>query len=111
MRQSACSVINPITVDILLPSLIARRFGRASDDGPNIKLVDLFKLVGTGLSLVCCLVIRGSTDFFGSGISVVLFHTLGFSGCHNTFVSSPNLWLIIGHVRDLFIPSVDSLMS
>ena len=29
------------------------------NDGPNIKLVDLFKLVGTGLNLVCCLVIRG----------------------------------------------------
>ena len=26
----------------------------------NIKLVELFKLVGAGLSLVCCLVIRGS---------------------------------------------------
>ena len=32
--------------------------------GPNIKLVDLFKLVGTGLSVVCCLVIRGSTGGF-----------------------------------------------
>ena len=30
------------------------------NDGSNMKLVDLFKLVGTGLSLVCCLVIRGS---------------------------------------------------
>ena len=56
------------------------------------KLVDLFKLVGTGLSLVYCLVIRGSTGgFLCSGISVVLFHTLGFSGCHNTFLSSPHL--------------------
>ena len=34
------------------------------NDGPDIKLVDLFKLVGTGLSLVCCLVIRGSTGCF-----------------------------------------------
>ena len=34
------------------------------NDGPNIKLVDLSKLVGTGLSLVCCLVIRGSTGGF-----------------------------------------------
>ena len=34
------------------------------NDGPNIKLVDLFKLVGSGLSLVCCLVIRGSTGGF-----------------------------------------------
>ena len=29
--------------------------------------------------------------FFFSGISVVLFHTLGFFGCHNTFLSSPHL--------------------
>ena len=37
--------------------------GRASDSmmGPNIKLVELFKLVGTGLNLVCCLVIWGLT--------------------------------------------------
>ena len=33
-------------------------------DGSNIKLVDLLKLVGTGLSLICCLVIRGSTCGF-----------------------------------------------
>ena len=34
------------------------------NDGPNIQLVDLFKLDGTGLSLVCCLVIRGSAGGF-----------------------------------------------
>ena len=34
------------------------------NDGPNIKLVDLFKLVGTGLSLICWLVIRGSSGCF-----------------------------------------------
>ena len=32
--------------------------------GPIIKLVDLFKLVGAGLSLVYCLVIRDSADGF-----------------------------------------------
>ena len=34
------------------------------NDGPNIKLVELFKFVGAGLSLICCLAIRGSTDGF-----------------------------------------------
>ena len=34
------------------------------NDGPNIKLVDLFKLVKTGLSMVCCFVSRGSTGGF-----------------------------------------------
>ena len=48
-RQSACIVINPITVESFA----------TLNDRPNIKLVDLFKLVGTGLSLVCCLVIWG----------------------------------------------------
>ena len=31
------------------------------NDGPKIKLVKSFNLVGAGLSFVCCLVIRGST--------------------------------------------------
>ena len=31
-----------------------------SNDGPHIELVDSFKLLGTGLILICCLVIRGS---------------------------------------------------
>ena len=34
------------------------------NDGPNIKLVELLKVCGAGLSLVCCLVIRRSTDGF-----------------------------------------------
>ena len=34
------------------------------NDGPNIKLVELFKLAGTGLRLVCCLVIWGTTGGF-----------------------------------------------
>ena len=47
--------------------LLLRNFrisGIRLNDGPNIKLVDLFKLVGTGFSLVCCLVIRCSTGGF-----------------------------------------------
>ena len=34
------------------------------NDGPNIKLFGLFKLVGAVLSIACCLVIRGSTGGF-----------------------------------------------
>ena len=34
------------------------------NDGPNIKLVDLFQLVRTGLSPVYCLIIRDSTGGF-----------------------------------------------
>ena len=79
--------------------------------GPT-KLVDLFKLVGTGLSLVCCLVIRGSTGGF---------HLLRyFSG----IVSHPGVLRVSQYVsvesyslihyrpfRDLFVPCVDSLMG
>ena len=49
--------------------------------------------------------------FFCSGISVALFHNLGFSKCHDTFLSSPHLCLIIGLIHDLFVPYVDSLMG
>ena len=50
-------------------------------------------LDGAGHSLVCCLVIWGSTGgVFFSGISVVLFHILGIFKCHNTlFLYSPHL--------------------
>ena len=86
MRQSACLVINPITVDSFA-SLFNCTCIRLID-GPNIKLVDLFKFVGTGLSLVCCLVIWVSTGgFLCSGISVVFFHILGFSRYVSQYVS------------------------
>ena len=67
----------------------------------GIELVDLFKLVGTGLSLACSLVIRGSTGGFllFRYFSSIVSHP-GVSGCHNTFLSSPHL-LIIGHIHDL----------
>ena len=61
MRQSEYLVFNPVTVNILasLTWMCIRL-----TDGPNIKLVELLKLVGTELSIVCCLVIRGSTGGF-----------------------------------------------
>ena len=56
-------------------------------DGPNIKLVDLFKLVRTGLSLVCCLVILGSIGGFLllRYFSGIVSHP-GILQCHNTFL-------------------------
>ena len=52
----------------LLPSLVARRLAmHQTQCRPNIKLVDLFKLLGTGLSLVCCLVIGGGGGGGGGG--------------------------------------------
>ena len=94
MRQSACLVINPITVDSFA-SLFKLHAGWPCirlNDGLNIKPVDLFKMVRLDLALSIAwsfgvqLVV-----FFCSGSSVVLFHILGFVGCHNTFLSNPQL--------------------
>ena len=63
MRQSACLVFNPITVNNFASLFNCTPVGRASDnDGPDIKL---FILVGLGRSFfVCCLAHRGSTVGF-----------------------------------------------
>ena len=65
MRQSACFVVIPTTVNYFFPLKLHAGWSciRLSD-APNIKLVDLFNLVGTGRSHVFCLVIRGSTGGF-----------------------------------------------
>ena len=64
---------------------------KGRNDRPNIKLVDLSWL---GLDFVLSVAWSFGVQlmgFFCSGISVVLFHNLGFSGRHNTFLSSPHL--------------------
>ena len=65
MRQSACLIINTVTVNNFASFFNCTPVGRASDSmmGQH-KACCLFKLVGTGLSLVCCLVIRGSNCGF-----------------------------------------------
>ena len=61
MRQSACLVFNPITVNNFV-SLFNCGSGVRLNDGPDIKL---FILVGLGRSFfVCCLAHRGSTIGF-----------------------------------------------
>ena len=64
MRQSACLVFNPITVNNFASLFNCTPVGRASrlNDGPDIKL---FILVGLGRSFfACCLAHRGSTVCF-----------------------------------------------
>ena len=48
MRQSACLVFNPIMIDNYVAFFNCMAVGRASDsdDGPDIKLLKLFILVG-----------------------------------------------------------------
>ena len=92
VRQSACLVINPITVDSFASHWTP--VGRAADSimGPSQSLLIYLSWLGLDfvLSVACSFGIQ-LVVFFCSGISVVLFHTLGFSGCQNTFLSSPHL--------------------
>ena len=62
MRQSACLVINPITVDGYATLLNCPSVDRASDSMMARPKSIHFRLVGTG-AFVCCLVHRGSTDY------------------------------------------------
>ena len=62
MRQFACLVINPITVDGYATLFNCTPVDRASDSMMARPKAILFRLVGTG-AFVCCLVHRGSTDY------------------------------------------------
>ena len=88
---------------------------RASDSlmDPTESKLSYFSWLGTDL------VLSGAWSFgvqlavfFCSGISVVLFDTLGISRCHSMlFLWSPNLSLIIGLICNLFVFLVGSLMG
>ena len=111
MRQSACLVFNPITVNNFA-SLFNCTPGGSDvrlNDGPDIKL---FILVGLGWTFfVCCLAHRGST------VGFLLFQWCsstpqGSPGVgRNTFLSSPHLCFIIVFICDLFVSRDDPLMS
>ena len=70
------------------------------NDGPNINLVELYWLVGAGIILLCCLVIRGSVGGFLllRYFSGVISHPRGLRVTQNfistgawSFVSKPLL--------------------
>ena len=101
MRQSACSVCNPIKVDNYAAFFNCMPVGRASDfmyDGPDIKI---FVLVGWGWSflsvawptavqLVCFVFAPGSSKLFGANGSPSLGGLLNLlshrGGYHYLFV-------------------------
>ena len=64
-------------INVMPLSLIATGC-HSSDSMMGPKLVELFKLVRAGLSLLCCLVDRSSTVFF-------FFFAQGFQWCCFTF--------------------------
>ena len=85
MRQSACVVINPITVNSFASLFNCMLVGRASDSmmGPNIKLVNYLLITWLGLVLFLSVAWSFGVQLvvsFCSGISAVLFHTLGSPG-------------------------------
>ena len=108
MRQSACSVINPIINPITVDNGSCVRLY----DGPGLKL---FILIGWDRSyFVCCLVHRGSTDdLFLLQISrCVVWQTRDLHLSHNTlYLLSPRLCFFIILKRDLFVYRDDSFTS
>ena len=113
MRQSACLVINPITVDN-----IAAFFNCTGAGGSGVKLyggpdLKLFTLVGWDRSsFVCCFVHRGSTDdlLLIQIYSCVVWQTRGLHLSRNTlYLSSPRLCFFIVFKRDLCVYLDDSL--
>ena len=117
MRQSACLLINPLT---LLHSLIARRWIGRQTGGSGVRLYDgpdlkLFILVGWDRrSSVCCFVHRGSTDnlLLLQISSDVVWQSMDIQLSRNMlYLLSPRLCLVIVFKRDLFVYRDDSLTS
>ena len=113
MRQSACLVVNPITVNNF--ASLAGGPGVKLSDGPDLKL---FIFVGWGRILfACCFAHRGSTVGFlllQCSNGVVRYPRLQRSpdvGRSMLFLSSPHLCFIIVFIRDLFVSHDDPLMS
>ena len=94
MRQFACLGINQITVYSFASLFNLTPVGRASDSMMCPTYNSLIYLSWLGLDLVLSVAWSFCVQlvvFFCSSISVMLFYTLWFSRCHNTFMSSPHL--------------------
>ena len=95
MRQSACLVINPITVDGYAALFNCTPVDRASDSMMVPTLSYSFYLVGTG-AFVCCLVHRAQLIiFFCFRFSVVLFESQGSPSVMQHIVSVESSSLLL----------------
>ena len=105
MRQSACLVFNPITVDNYAAFFNCTPVGRASDyDDPDIH-VKLFILVGWGRSFLSVAWPTGVqlVDFFCSGVSKLLgAQGSPSSGSLYSFCES-SFWIHHGIYHDIFL--------
>ena len=113
MLQSACLVINPITVDDFSALFNCTPVDRASDSMMARPKAIHFSWLGPEL-YVCCLVQRGSTDDLlllqiSSGV-VLQTRDLHMS-CNTLYLLSPRLCFSIVLRRDLCIYRDDSLTS
>ena len=111
MRQSACLVFNPITINYFASLFNCTLVGRASDS--MMVPTYLFQLVGAGaFSPVACPTGVQLLVFFCSSVSVGCSTPQGSPGVgRNTFLSSPHLCFIIVFICDLFVSRDDPLMS
>ena len=111
MRQSACLVIHPITVDNFAALFNCKPVDQASD-GQDLKL---FTLGGWDRSsFVCCLVHRGSTDdlLLLQISSGVVWQNRDLHLSRNTlYLLSPRLCFFIVLKRVLIVYRDDSLTS
>ena len=113
MRQSACLVINPITVDNFSALFNCTPVDRASDSIMVRPKAFHFSWLGPEF-FVCCLVHRGSTDnlLLLQIASVVVRQTRDLHlSCNTLYLLSPRLCFFIVLRRDLCVYRDDLLTS
>ena len=113
MRQSVCLVINPIAVDNFAALFNCTQVDRASDSMMARPKAIYFSWLDRS-SFVCCVVLRGSTDYLLllqiSGDVVWLTRDLHLSR-NALCLLSHRLCFFIELKRDLFVYHDDSLPS
>ena len=107
MRQSACSVINPVTVDNFAALFNCTP---VDGDGPDLKL--LISDRWDRSSFVCCLVRRGATDGLLLLSIGVVWQTRDLHlSCNTLYLLSPRLCFFVVLKRALCVYPNDSLTS
>ena len=113
MRQSACLVFNPVTVDNFASLFNCTPVGRASDSMMARHKAIHFSCLGP--ELFCLLLGPSGFNCWFSFVPVFQWCCSTPQGSpgvgRNTFLSSPHLCFIIVFICDLFVSRDDPLMS